>query len=123
MNGKWDHSTKPSTYKLLDNDGKVSYSGSFKDCMEKQNKMNEEITQDVYFTRGYEKGYSDAQEILSRKMSKVIMDDSDAGYDQGVKDCHRILKEQLDEMIDNCRVQDEYSFKLVRDELFSKNDG
>ena len=80
--------------------------------------MNEQITQDVYFTRGYEKGYSDAQESLSRKMSKVIMDDSDAGYDQGVKDCHRILKEQLDEMIENCRFQDEYSLKLVRDKLF-----
>jgi uncharacterized protein (DUF2164 family) len=76
--------------------------------------MNEE--------RGYNKGYSDAQESLSRKMSKTIMDDRDAGYDQGVKDCYRILKEQLDEMINNCRVQDEYAFKLVRDKLFNKND-
>jgi uncharacterized protein (DUF2164 family) len=84
--------------------------------------MNEEISQDVYFTRGYNKGYSDAQESLSRKMSKTIMDDRDAGYDQGVKDCYRILKEQLDEMINNCRVQDEYAFKLVRDKLFNKND-
>jgi len=23
MNGKWDHSTKPSTYKLLDKEGKI----------------------------------------------------------------------------------------------------
>ena len=84
--------------------------------------MNNEITEDVYFTRGYQKGYADAQESLSRKMSKVIMDDHDAGYDQGVKDCHRILKEQLDEMINHCRVQDEYAFKLVRDKLFNKND-
>lgn len=83
--------------------------------------MNEQITQDVYFTRGYEKGYSDAQESLSRKMSKVIMDDCDAGYDQGVKDCHRILKEQLDEMINNCRVQDEYALNLVRDKLFEND--
>ena len=108
--------------------------------------MNEEITQDVYFTRGYQKGFSDAQEGLSRKMDKLlfdyrdsgyergyshatkdfankvaktIMDDRDAGYDQGVKDCCRILKEQLDEMIDGCRVQDEYAFKLVREKLFS----
>ena len=84
--------------------------------------MNEEISQDVYFTRGYNKGYSDAQESLSRKMSQVIMDDHDAGYDQGIKDGYRILKEQLDEMINNCRVQDEYAFKLVRDKLFNKND-
>jgi len=84
--------------------------------------MNEEITQDVHFTRGYNKGYSDAQEGLARKMSKIIMDDRDAGYDQGVKDCYRMLKEQLDEMINHCRVQDEYAFKLVRDKLFNKND-
>ena len=84
--------------------------------------MNEQITQDVYFNRGYEKGYSDAQESLSRKMSKTIMDDHDAGYDQGFKNCHKVLKEQLDEMIKNCRFQDEYAFKLVRDKLFNKND-
>ena len=118
MNGKWDHSTKPSTYKLLDKHGKVFYTGSYKDCMEKQEKMNEEITQDVYFTRGYQKGFSDAQESLALKMSKTIMDDRDAGYDQGIKDCHRILKEQLDEMIENCRFQDEYALNLVRDKLF-----
>jgi hypothetical protein len=84
--------------------------------------MNEEITQDVYFTRGYQKGFSDAQESLARKMSKTIMDDRDAGYDQGVKDCYKILKEQLDEMIENCRFQDEYGLKLVRDKLFNKNE-
>ena len=122
MNGKWDHSTKPSTYKLLDKDGKVFYSGSFKDCMEKQEKMNKEIAQDVYFTKGYQKGFSDAQESLALKMSKTIMDDSDAGYDQGVKDCYKILKEQLDEMIENCRFQDEYGLQLVRDKLFNKNE-
>jgi len=83
--------------------------------------MNNEITEDAYFTRGYEKGYSDAQESLSRKMSKTIMDDRDAGYDQGIKDCYKILKEQLDEMIENCRFQDEYAFKLVRDKLFSND--
>jgi len=81
--------------------------------------MNEEITQDVYFTRGYQKGFSDAQESLSQKMSKTIMDDRDAGYDQGVKDCYKILSEQLNEMIDGCRVQDEYAFKLIKDELFN----
>ena len=80
--------------------------------------MNNEITEDIYFTRGYQKGFSDAQESLALKMSKTIMDDRDAGYDQGIKDCHRILKEQLDEMIENCRFQDEYALNLVRDKLF-----
>lgn len=80
--------------------------------------MNEEITQDIYFTKGYNKGYSDAQESLARKMSKTIMDDRDAGYDQGIKDCRRILKEQLDDLIDGCRLQDEYGFRKVRELLF-----
>jgi len=112
MNGKWDHSTKPSTYKLLDKGGKVFYSGSFKDCMEKQKKMNEEINSDIYFTRGYQKGFSDAQESLSRKMSKTIMDDRDAGYDQGIKDGYRILKEQLDEMIEEQKaIYENYEYK------------
>ena len=118
MNGKWDHSTKPSTYKLLDKNGEIIYSGSFKDCIE-QKEMNEEITQDVYFTRGYQKGFSDAQEGLARKMSKTIMDDRDAGYDQGIKDCHRMLKEQLDDLIDGCRPQDEYGFRKIRKLLFN----
>lgn len=85
--------------------------------------MNEEITQDVYFTRGYEKGFSDAQESLSRKMSKVIMDDSDAGYDQGVKDCHRILKEQLDEMIsEQEEILKEYDYKEEAEALWKLQD-
>ncbi len=54
-------------------------------------------------------------------MSKVIMDDRDAGYDQGIKDCYRILKEQLDEMIENCRFQDEYALNLVRKKLFNND--
>lgn len=123
MNGKWDHSTKPSTYKLLDNDGKVFYSGSFKDCMEKHKEMNEEITQDVYFTRGYNKGYSDAQESLAQKMSKTIMDDCDAGYDQGIKDCHRILCEQLDEMIaEQEEILKEYDYKEEAEALWKLQD-
>lgn len=82
--------------------------------------MHEEVNSDIYFVRGYNKGFSDAQESLARKMSKTIMDDRDAGYDQGIKDCHRILLEQLDEIIDNCRVQDEYAFNLIRQKLFNK---
>lgn len=85
--------------------------------------MNKQITQDVYFTRGYEKGYSDAQEGLSRKMSKAIMDDHDAGYDQGVKDCHRILKEQLDEMIsEQEEISKEYDYKEEAEALWKLQD-
>ena len=79
--------------------------------------MNEEITQDIYFTKGYNKGYSDAQENLSRKMSKVIMDDRDAGYDKGMKDCYKLICKQLDSMIEDCRFQDEYGLRLAKDIL------
>lgn len=108
--------------------------------------MHEDINSDIYFTRGYNKGYADAQESLARKMdkllldyrdsgyergyshatkdftnkvSKTIMDDRDAGYDQGMKDCYKILKEQLDDLIDGCRLQDEYGFRKVRELLFN----
>ena len=85
--------------------------------------MNEEITQDVYFTRGYNKGYSDAQEGLARKMSKVIMDDRDAGYNQGVKDCNRILCEQLDEMIvEQEKILKEYDYKEEAEALLKLQD-
>lgn len=61
--------------------------------------MNEQMSEQFNYQKGYDKGFSDAQESLALKMSKTIMDDSDAGYDQGIKDCNRILCEQLDEMI------------------------
>lgn len=85
--------------------------------------MNDEITQDVYFTRGYNKGYSDAQESLARKMSKVIMDDCDAGYNRGMKDCNRILCEQLDEMItEQEEILKEYDYKEEAEALWKLQD-
>lgn len=112
--------------------------------------MSEEITQDVYFTRGYNKGYSDAQENLARQMdkklldyrdsgyergyshatkdftnkvSKTIMDDRDAGYDQGVKDCNKILCEQLDEMIvEQEKILKEYDYKEEAEALWKLQD-
>ena len=85
--------------------------------------MNEEITQDVHFTRGYNKGFSDAQEVLARKMSKVIMDDHDASYDQGIKDCNKILCEQLDEMIaEQEKILKEYDYKEEAEALWKLQD-
>ena len=63
MNGKWDHSTKPSTYKLLDNDGNIIYNGSFSDCMKYQNKI---------IMDEYDAGYSDAENDLKIKLDKMI---------------------------------------------------
>jgi len=64
MNGKWDHSTKPSTYKLLDNNGEIIYNGSFSDCMKHQNKiiMDEQ-----------DAGFSDAENNLQIKLDKIIV--------------------------------------------------
>jgi hypothetical protein len=85
--------------------------------------MNEQITQDVYFTKGYQKGFSDAQEGLAQKMSKTIMDDHDAGYDQGIKDCNRILCEQLDEMIaEQEKMLKEYDYKEEAEALLKLQD-
>lgn len=58
MNGKWDHSTKPSTYKLLDKNGEIIYNGSFKDCMEKLKEINQE-TLEPLFQKGYNRGLKD----------------------------------------------------------------
>lgn len=63
MNGKWDHSTKPSTYKLLDNDGKIIYNGSFSDCMKYQNKI---------IMDEYDAGHADAENDLQIKLDKMI---------------------------------------------------
>lgn len=63
MNGKWDHSTKPSTYKLLDNNGEIIYNGSFSDCMKYQNKI---------IMDEYDAGYSDAENDLQIKLDKMI---------------------------------------------------
>lgn len=84
--------------------------------------MNEEITADVHFTRGYQKGFSDAQETLSLKMSKSIEKHHETAYDQGVQDCYRILLDQLNEIIKDCRFQDEYAFKYIRSKLFESKD-
>ena len=86
MNGKWDHSTKPSTYKLLDKDGNATYSGSFKDCMEKKN-MHEQMAEQINYQKGYDKGFSDAQEFLAQKFDKA--------YDKGFKDGYLKFKEEL----------------------------
>lgn len=67
MNGKWNHSTKPSTYNLLDNDGNIVYSGSFKDCMEQHKKINTIVD-------GYDAGYADAKRTLLSKLDSMIAD-------------------------------------------------
>ena len=35
------------------------------------NEMIEQMTEDIYFQKGYDKGFADAQEILSKKLSLI----------------------------------------------------
>ena len=48
--------------------------------------MKEEITESVYFNKGYEKGYSDAQEHLSRKFENMLLKIQTESYDKGYKE-------------------------------------
>ena len=36
------------------------------------NEMIEQMTEDIYFQKGYDKGFADAQEILSKKFEKIL---------------------------------------------------
>ena len=49
--------------------------------------MHEQITENIYFTRGYDKGFSDAQEHLAK--------DFDKAYERGFKDGFLKFKQEL----------------------------
>lgn len=91
MKGKWDHSTKPSTYKLLDNDGEIIYNGSFKDCMEHKNKiiMDEQ-----------DAGFSDAENGLQIKLDKIIVKQKET-----LKEYDYIEEAQVLEVLQDVRKQ------------------
>lgn len=45
--------------------------------------MNEEITQEIYFQKGYDKGFSDAQENLAKEFDKCY----ERGFKAGIESC------------------------------------
>jgi hypothetical protein len=45
--------------------------------------MNEEITESVYYQRGYDKGFSDAQEKLALEFNRVLIIKEDLAYEKG----------------------------------------
>tara|TARA_R110001592_G_scaffold130435_1_gene343657 strand:+ start:128 stop:442 length:315 start_codon:yes stop_codon:yes gene_type:complete len=49
-------------------------------------KMNEHITENIHYQRGYDRGYSDAQESLSIKFEKILSKNSDKSYKNGFKE-------------------------------------
>ena len=47
--------------------------------------MNQ-ITEELNYQRGYDKGWSDAQEYLSKKFEKILSKNSHQSYDKGYED-------------------------------------
>lgn len=50
------------------------------------NDMIEHMTENIYFERGYNKGFADAQEILSKKFEKILSKNANQSYEKGFQE-------------------------------------
>jgi hypothetical protein len=50
------------------------------------NEMIEQMTEDIYFQKGYDKGFADAQEILSKKFEKILSKNAIQSYEKGFQE-------------------------------------
>ena len=50
------------------------------------NEMIEQMTEDIYFQKGYDKGFADAQEILSKKFEKILSKNANQSYEKGFRE-------------------------------------
>ena len=48
--------------------------------------MHDEITESISFQKGYDKGFADAQEYLSKKFDKILSKNQQKSYEKGFKD-------------------------------------
>ena len=48
--------------------------------------MNEQMTEDINYRKGYDKGWADAQEYLAKKFEKILAKNSNKSYDKGYQD-------------------------------------
>ena len=48
--------------------------------------MNEQITENINFTKGYDKGRQDAQEYLSKKFEKILSKNANQSYEKGFQE-------------------------------------
>lgn len=48
--------------------------------------MIEQMTEDIYFQKGYDKGFADAQEILSKKFEKILSKTANQSYEKGLQE-------------------------------------
>ena len=58
--------------------------------------MNKEITESVYYQRGYDKGFADAQEKLALEFNRVLIIKEDLAYEKGYKAGEKKAKEVYD---------------------------
>lgn len=50
------------------------------------NEMIEQMTEDIYFQKGYDKGFADAQEILSKKFEKILSKNANQSHEKGFQE-------------------------------------
>lgn len=48
--------------------------------------MHEAMTEEINYNKGYEKGYSDAQEHLAKKFEKILSKNANQSYEKGFKE-------------------------------------
>ena len=48
--------------------------------------MIEQMTEGIYFQKGYDKGFADAQEILSKKFEKILSKNANESYEKGFQE-------------------------------------
>jgi aspartokinase len=48
--------------------------------------MNEQMTEEINYRRGYDKGWADAQEYLAKKFEKILSKNSNKSHDKGYQD-------------------------------------
>ena len=48
--------------------------------------MHEAMTEEISYNRGYDKGWADAQEYLSKKFEKILSKNSNQSYEKGFRE-------------------------------------
>jgi len=48
--------------------------------------MTQDIAENIYYERGYNKGFADAQEILSKKFEKILSKNANQSYEKGFQE-------------------------------------
>ena len=48
--------------------------------------MIEQMTEGIYFQKGYDKGFADAQESLAKKFEKILSKNANQSYEKGFRE-------------------------------------